>query len=396
MKRLSSGYRRLRKVARDGRENHWPAPPMRLAFVDFTPWDYDADTPYTRPLGGSQSALCYLTEQLTRDGHQVCVLNHVASARKVRGVEYRPVSQTRPDWLAGLDAIVLLNATEPAAKLRRHASPNAKLVLWTQHAQDQPAVAPLRSPETRHVFDAFVFVSDWQRECYLREFEIDAHRTHVLRNAMAPSFERLFDSQDALVAAKSGPPLLAYTSTPFRGLDVLVRVFPRLRATLPDVRLRVYSSMQVYQMSDGEDRQRYAELYRLCDETDGIVRVGSLTQPQLAAELRRTTMLAYPNHFAETSCIAAIEALAAGCLVVTSDLGALRETTGGFASLVPIVDEPGSFAERFVGATLEALQRWRDARTEVAEQLAGQVAAMHADYTWSNRARQWAAWLAKF
>ncbi|MBX3415416.1 MAG: glycosyltransferase family 4 protein [Pirellulales bacterium] len=367
---------------------------MRWAFVDFTPWDYDGDTPATRPLGGSQSALCYLTEQLARDGHRVLVLNHVRATRTVRGVEFRPVTQARPDWLAGLDAMVVLNATEPALKLRRYASPSTQLILWTQHAHDQPAVAPLRSREVGACFDAVAFVSDWQRDCYRREFALDARRTCVMRNAMAPAFERMFDSAETLAAAKEAPPILAYTSTPFRGLDVLVRMFPQLRRELPDLRLRVFSSMQVYQVGDEEDRRRYADLYRACDETPGIERVGSLTQPALAAELRRATMLAYPNHFAETSCIAAIEALAAGCRVVTSDYGALPETTGGWARLVPLVDDPAGYAERFLAAAREELARWRDARNEIVNHLARQVTAMNAEYTWANRAREWAAWLA--
>jgi len=367
---------------------------MRLALVDFTPWDYDGDTPYERPLGGSQSALCYLTEQLARDGHDVLVLNHRAQAGIVRGVEYRPISQTKPAWLADREAAVVLNATEPVTVLRQYAAPGTRLILWTQHAHDQPAVAPLSKADIRNTFDSIVFVSDWQREQYLRAFQLDAARTVVLRNAMAPAFERLFAPDDDVLAAKEHPPLVAYTSTPFRGLDVLVNLFPRIRRAVPEATLRIYSSMQVYQVSAADDGRRYAELYRRCDETSGIERVGSLTQPQLAEELRRTAVLAYPNHFAETSCIAAIEALAAGCQMVTSDLGALRETTSGFARLVPVDSGATEYAERFVDHTVAALHQAASASAELRAAIQTQVSSMQAEYTWRLRAQQWVAWLA--
>ena len=39
---------------------------MNIAFLDAVGWDYDVSTPYQRPLGGSQSALAYLTVELAR------------------------------------------------------------------------------------------------------------------------------------------------------------------------------------------------------------------------------------------------------------------------------------------------------------------------------------------
>ena len=41
---------------------------MRLAFVDPIDWDYTVQTAFERPLGGSQSALCYLTAALLAEG----------------------------------------------------------------------------------------------------------------------------------------------------------------------------------------------------------------------------------------------------------------------------------------------------------------------------------------
>src|SRR6185312_6187435 len=55
---------------------------------------------------------------------------------------------------------------------------------------------------------------------------------------------------------------LAYTSTPFRGLDVLLDVFPRIRAACPDTELDVFSSMRVYGMAEEDDRRQFRALYR--------------------------------------------------------------------------------------------------------------------------------------
>ena len=83
------------------------------------------------------------------------------------------------------------------------------------------------------------------------------------------------------------------------------------------MRLKVFSSLKVYQIT--EYRDEWEPLCRRCAETAGVKYVGSLTQPELPRELRLVNILAYPNTFAETSCISVMEALASGCLVLTSN-----------------------------------------------------------------------------
>lgn len=365
---------------------------MRIGFIDFTPWDYDVGTVDTQPLGGSQSAVSYLAKALARRGHQVVLITQAQRSGMVGGIACLAADHlTAPGALArlALDALVAMPGAGWGTRLRPLLAPRTRLLLWTGHAHDQPAVQGLHEPAERQAYDAVVLVSQWQARCFQEAFGLAAERTVVLRNAVAPAFEGMFADGAAISAAKAEPPVLAYTTTPFRGLEVLLRVFPTIRQRMPGVRLRVISSMRVYRTPSTDDERAYGHLYDLARRMEGVEYVGSLPQPTLAAALRAVMLLAYPSTFAETSCITAMEALAAGCHVVTSDLGALAETTAGFAELVtatPRYDEAG-FVERVV-------RRLEGRRSEEARRRrAAQVALANREYTWANRARQWEEFL---
>lgn len=364
---------------------------MRIAFIDLIRWDYRVDSVYQIPLGGSQSAVCYLAEALAALGHEVHLINQTTAPGRVLGVECLSAGSVPQAQFATYDVTVVLNGAVPGIELRPLLRPGARLILWTQHAHDQPAVKPLSDRAVHQVFDAVAFVSRWQQQQYELHFGLPPERGQVVRNAIAPAFAGLFAGRPIL-AAKRRPPVLAYTSTPFRGLDVLLQVFPAIRAQLPDVTLRVYSSMRVYQMNGQQDEAEFGHLYRQCRETPGVDYVGSLPQPELAGQLSAATLLAYPNHFAETSCISVMEAMACGCQIVTSRLGALGETTAGFARLVP----PGSreaYTREFIAQVTAALEETEHRTAEVEQRLARQVAYVNADCTWQCRAAQWSAWL---
>lgn len=369
---------------------------MRICFIDFAPWDYDVATPTLRPLGGSQSAMCYLAVELAKAGHEVTtVTGTVKPTSVVMGVECRgpndPVEQR------AFDVVVALNAPRHGHRLRSLLPLPTRLILWTQHAANQPVMRD-GLVEQGDAWDGIVCVSAWQAFDVIRKFGIDMDRVHVIRNAIAPAFEKLFASHSDLVAAKHNDTLrLAYTSTPYRGLKLLPDIFRPYRAINPDAALEVYSSMAVYMEDAAADRGKFAAIYNAVSETDGADLIGSLPQPELAQRLRGAHILAYPNAFPETSCISVMEALAAGIRVVTSDLGALPETCEGFAQLVPIsieiddanasiaVNNGADYTAEFVHALMRS--------TYTTAGLWDQVAHMNLHHTWAIRARQWTEYL---
>ena len=158
-------------------------------------------------------------------------------------------------------------------------------------------------------------------------------------------------------------------------------------------RLRIFSGMGVYQVPAEQDQFR--PLYDQARSTEGIEYIGPVGQSRLANELTGATALAFPSTFAETSCITVIEAMAVGAAVITTALGALPETTGGFCHPMEPQTDKAKLAEDFAAKTIEAL---RDMRRDPAAETARRGERMkyvREKYSWPARAKEWETWLSK-
>lgn len=367
-------------------------PPLDLCFVDPSPLDFRPDTPDRQALGGSQSGFCYLVRRLAARGHRVTTLTGTSAPGRVGAVEARAHGGDPTAYLAGrrFDAVVVLNDAGAGSAYRAALAPGTPVVLWTQHAHDQPAMRALADQGATAAWAAIVAISDWHRGKLIETFRLDPARVRVRRNAIGAAFENVIS------VPNSGPARLVYTSTPFRGLDVLLGVFPGLRAAFPGLTLDVFSSLGVYQVAAKDDP--FGPLYERARALPGVRLRGSIPQSELANELAHADILAYPSTFAETGCIAAMEALAAGLDVVSSDLGALPEATMGFGKLTaidPVALGDVAFAQRYADALAGALGLRSRARTawDAARQAAAQ--AMRAEGTWAARAPEWERLLAE-
>jgi len=364
---------------------------MHIVFIDSVPWPYRVDAPLVRPIGGTQSALCYLMMALAARGVRVSFINAEAPHSHA-GVQALSL-QFPAAAIADADALVMVSDPQPA-NIQQFASiaPRAKKILWQHHAADQPAVQPLADSDVVRAWDAIAFVSAWQEAEYVKHFlALAAARHHILRNAIAPAFENLFGDLP-IVACKSPAPRLAYASTPFRGLDRLLYGWPQVLAAHPGAQLQVFSSMKLY---DDADPAPIAQMLAAAQQMPGVIHVGPVPQPALAEALRGSLILAYPNTFPETACIAVMEAMAAGCVVVTSDLGALPETLGGYGELLPVLPDGAAHAEAFAQALARIMTGlkadWASGALET--RLAAQVAWANQAYSWTTRAAEWEAFV---
>ena len=182
---------------------------------------------------------------------------------------------------------------------------------------------------------------------------------------------------------------LCYTSTPWRGLDILLDAWELIKPN--NCELHIFSSCKIYGQEFGKNDVNYEPLYERCTTLPGVVYRGSIPNSELRKELPTFDILAYPNTFEETSCIAVIEALSAGLRVVTSNLGALPETTEGWARMYPYLKDPSLHTQCFANILLEEIELVRSGKLD--EYLTQQTQTYNTRWTWDYRIQEWLKFL---
>jgi tetratricopeptide (TPR) repeat protein len=348
---------------------------------------FNVATPEQQPLGGMASCVCYLARALAARGHNVALVSTLPDGTPpvMMGVQHLPLNSVLHD-AAGFfrngdyDAVIAVNYPDIAPYVK-NGNPRTLSVVWLHIYPDQPALAQLGTNE--RWLDAAVCVSATLRDAFRLSIP-----TVAIGNAISPFFEGMFSSPEDLLAAKQNRAV--YASMPFRGLDLLEEVMNRVKGR---VELDVYSSMQTYQVQEKD----FTAFYQSSQRNPRIRYHGGIGQRALADALRGAAFLAYPSTFIESYCIVAQEAMAAGLKVISNDLGALPETTMGFADLLPVRGGAISRADHVAGFTglLEKNEAefQRDPRAW-AEVRFTQLQAVNQQSTWSHRAAQWDAFLA--
>jgi UDP-glucose:(glucosyl)LPS alpha-1,2-glucosyltransferase len=261
----------------------------------------------------------------------------------------------------------------------RYIDQDKKNILWQHLPADQPLVQGIRNKYFQRQLDATVMVSHWQHERYRFTHQIPLSNVVVIKNAIEP-IEFIPRSNDKIK--------IIYASAPYRGLDVMLAAFELLDRD--DVELDVYSSTIIYGSDYVEhEGDKYEPLFQKARELKNVNYIGYAQHDEMIKALQGADILAYPCIFEETSCLTAIEGLAAGCQVITTNIGALPETGSEFSTIVPI---QASYAE-IVASFASRL----DELVDKASTFDGRYQSdfYNKMYGWENRAKEWNSLLSR-
>lgn len=347
---------------------------------------FDINTPHKEPIGGTESAVSYLLPELAKVGFNITLLSKNNNPSTIRNVKCRDISislNTEFFERNNFDAVVLLSNSYSIIPLRQDILPtDIPLYFWAHHDSNQPASAPLSNRFIANEIHRFIFISQYQKNQYIQQLGLKHSGISILPNGISPYFENLFPSLEDFKKHKQRH-IATYTSTPFRGLDLLANI---ARDPIDNLYYEIYSSMRVYKSTDEPFRALY-DFLKNCPQTKLH---GSISQKELAVALKEFSFLTYPNTFPETFCISAIEAVAAGLEIISSHIGALPEICLPYGTFVPVSPgNPAPYLMEFKKILIEKLNFKTQFFDLWCERAYENSLDVQRKYTWKNIAEKW-------
>jgi glycosyltransferase involved in cell wall biosynthesis len=320
-------------------------------------------------LGGSETAAWRISEELADRGYIVTLYGDFKEQGAVQDVILR-------HWLSfdpteHRHGLIVFRSAEPFDK-----PVNAdKVILWLEDVAGAEQLTPARAERIDYVCG----VTEWHKR-NIEEVHpwLDPAKVIASRNGIT---HRFFEGEKPEREKR-----LLYTSSPDRGLDIVLECWPEIKRQVPDATFvhcysRWWDLVADVSPVSAAHRARVEEMSR----ADGIEKIPSQGQRDLAMLMRSSLVWCHPSYytlgamkFNETNCISAQEAQAAGCVVVAANWGALAEVNKAGYKLDgnPMSDD---FRKRFIDWIVKGLT---DEHVQAAAQKDGPKAM--ADHDWTG------------
>jgi glycosyltransferase involved in cell wall biosynthesis len=244
---------------------------------------------------------------------------------------------------------------------------NKQLIIWmhnTPQQFDEYHLQILKNPKFLEKVKYFIVPSKHHKLLTLEELDINPDNIYVIPNALEPlNFNK----------SKFDNPLeikLIHTSSLDRGLEILLYAIPHIKE---DIRVEIYNEF-------------YPDLQQEPPVFDPRIKFyGKTPKATVIEAIENSHIHAYPSMYPETFCMSQVEAMSAGLICVTSDLGALPEVSGGFGYMYPYEKDKSKHTELFVNNLNKAIS---DIRKNNFDPTA-QIEYVNNTYSWEAIKQKW-------
>lgn len=343
---------------------------------------WNPETAKKSGIGGSETAVIEMAKRLVRRGKKVVVWGDVLRpgvdlSGVFDGVEYRD-----HNGFPGTEADVLIASRRADVLDTIHRHKHRTSYTWI-HDIYLYGLTPDRDTRIGH----YLALTEWHKQFLLSTYNyVKPESIVVTQNGIDVS---RFDKH-----VLRNPHRAIYASSPDRGLEAALNMWPTIRREVPDAELHVYYGFENWEFSAQSDPVQKATILRIKALLDGakslgVTHHGRVDQATLATAYMSSGVWYYPTWFSETSCISAMEAQAAGLRIITSPLAALNETVGSRGVLVPGDYGSSVYCAEFQRATIAAMRKDGNEDRRVLQEYARQ------HFDWDVVADAWCAMFEK-
>jgi len=291
--------------------------------------------------GGAELALMTLAEVLAKRGHQVSIFNNPVQAGNYGGVQYSPL--TLFNSAEARDAVVAFRT--PYAGI---SSSKGKRVFWSC---DQQTTGNYKFDIFPHVAQ-IVVISPYHFQYFINRYQADPSKMLCVGLGV-----RTWEYE---VPVAKVPYQMIYCSVPARGLETLRSCWGDIVNRVPQATLKITFDFRLWGFSPGVEGPRLSWA-----GVPGVEYLGGIPRASLVRLQLESEVMPYPCSYDELFCISAAECQVAGCIPVTSSIGALA-TTNLYGKQSPGDPASESWRANFIHEVCETLTR-REAMLERAE-----------------------------
>lgn len=329
-------------------------------------------------IGGSEEAIIRISRELTKQGYSVTVFGTPGEEAGLDGeVEYKHYWEFNSKDT--FDIFISWRSPEQFDK-----KINArKSYLWLHDVMDKEEFIDERLVN----IDRVIFVSQYHRDLY--PF-IPEEKCLVSGNGITPEDFIELDGK-----FKRDPHRVIYMSSHVRGLQLIYEVWDDVKKEVPDAKLDIYYGWASYDSVNKSNPERMAwkeKMLKWEKELDGVTDHGKIGHKQIAEEIFKSGVWAYPCPFPEVYCITAVKAQAGGAVPVSSNFAALKETVkyGEILDMkaqdekTPVGQWDKEELEKFKTALIKVLKD-----PEYQESIRPEMMAEMRKHSWEKVAKQW-------
>ena len=268
--------------------------PLDVVFACGDAWEaWNPLVHKTKGIGGSETMVVEMAKRLATMGHRVRVFTSTGKYGEgiFDGVEYRQTGHL--ELVKSCDVYV---AWRNAGLLQHPIEAKLKLLwvhdIWAGNATHRNLLKA----------DRILALSQWHKDFMIGHHNLAPEHVRVTRNGI--DLTRFYQE-----AGPRNPKKVVYSSSPDRGLPVLLKVWPEIRKRVPDAELHVFYGFFNWKMAaqargDENQLRMISQLEMQMQElaSQGVVYRDKVDQLTLAREFLTAGVWAHPTWFTETSC----------------------------------------------------------------------------------------------